>query len=87
MRKLEQLRKNLFTAIDEHDLEKVEKCVEEAESEHVKNEVLNSREHVINPLRLATQKRNLRILRFLIAKGGDINVTISIALPIIVGTG
>ncbi|WP_341810936.1 MULTISPECIES: ankyrin repeat domain-containing protein [unclassified Wolbachia] len=77
MRKLEQLRKNLFTAIDEHDLEKVEKCVEEAESEHVKNEVLNSREHVINPLRLATQKRNLRILRFLIAKGGDINVTIS----------
>ena len=74
---VEKLRKKLLAAISIGNFQKVEKCVEEAESEHVKNEVLNSREHVINPLRLATQKRNLRILRFLIAKGGDINVTIS----------
>ncbi|WP_264719707.1 ankyrin repeat domain-containing protein [Wolbachia endosymbiont (group B) of Eucosma cana] len=74
---VEKLRKKLLAAISIGNFQKVEKCVEEAESEHVKNEILNSREHVTNPLRLATQKRNLRILRFLIAKGGDINVTIS----------
>ncbi|MBR9983373.1 MAG: ankyrin repeat domain-containing protein [Wolbachia endosymbiont of Homalodisca vitripennis] len=74
---VEKLRKKLLAAISIGNFQKVEKCVEEAESEHIKNEVLNSREHVINPLRLATQKRNLRILRFLITKGGDINVTIS----------
>ncbi|WP_438456255.1 ankyrin repeat domain-containing protein [Wolbachia endosymbiont of Kerria lacca] len=74
---VEKLRKKLLAAISIGNFQKVEKCVEEAESEHVKNEILNSREHVTNPLRLATQKRNLRILRFLITKGGDINVTIS----------
>ncbi|WP_353287092.1 hypothetical protein [Wolbachia endosymbiont (group B) of Gerris lacustris] len=57
---VEKLRKELLAAISIGNFQKVEKYVEEAKSEHVKNEVLNSREHVINPLRLATQKRNLR---------------------------
>ncbi len=74
---IESLRKKLLAAINRDDFQKVEKCIEEAESEHVKNEVLNSKEYGINPIRLATQERNLKILRFLIAKGGDINAATS----------
>ncbi|WP_108784670.1 ankyrin repeat domain-containing protein [Wolbachia endosymbiont of Bemisia tabaci] len=74
---VEKLRKELLAAISIGNFQKVEKCVEEAESDHIKNEVLNSREYGINPIYLATQKRNLKILRFLIAKGGNISAATS----------
>lgn len=73
----EKLRKELLAAISIGDFQKVKECIEEAENKYVKNEILNSREYSVNPIRLAVQKRNLKILRFLTARGGDVNAVIS----------
>lgn len=77
IKRIQELRRELFLIVGQDDFQKAKECIEEAESEHIKNEVLNGIDDSINSILLATKEHNLKILRLLINKGGDINLTTS----------
>ncbi|MGL9758575.1 MAG: ankyrin repeat domain-containing protein [Wolbachia sp.] len=74
MKKLERLRKNLFAAIDEHDLEKVKKCVKKARYINKEKEIINGKKDGMAPIHLAVYRGSLEIVKFLLKNNANINI-------------
>ncbi|MFP3023124.1 MAG: ankyrin repeat domain-containing protein [Wolbachia sp.] len=70
---IEELRNELFVAIDKLNFEEVKRCVVKAREKHVKNEIINGKQYGMAPIHFATYRASSKILQFLINNGADIN--------------
>ncbi|MFT4313618.1 MAG: ankyrin repeat domain-containing protein [Wolbachia pipientis] len=69
----EELRNELFVAIDKLNFEEVKRCVVKATEKHVKNEIINGKQYGMAPIHFATYIGSPKILQFLLNNGAYIN--------------
>ncbi|WP_338406102.1 MULTISPECIES: ankyrin repeat domain-containing protein [unclassified Wolbachia] len=67
------LRDKLFAAIDMGKFQEVEECIKEAESRGIKDQIINSEKHTINPIHYAVYNGDLKIIRFLLNNDANVN--------------
>ncbi|BET30335.1 MAG: ankyrin repeat domain-containing protein [Wolbachia endosymbiont of Ephestia elutella] len=73
MKKLERLRKNLFAAIDELNINKVKRYVKKARYINKEKEIINGKKDGMAPIHLAVYRGSLEIVRFLLKNNANIN--------------
>ncbi len=73
MKKLERLRKNLFAAIDELNINKVKRYVKKARYINKEKEIINGKKDVMAPIHLAVYRGSLEIVRFLLKNNANVN--------------
>jgi len=73
MKKLERLRKNLFAAIDDLDINKVKRYVKKARYINKEKEIINGKKDGMAPIHLAVYRGSLEIVRFLLKNNANIN--------------